>query len=130
MATSPAGSWKPAFPDPSPAHWVALISRPGRCEVVADHPLSRDESGQLARWLSRHAPREPDAQASYVYLGLAPGWLPLAPDGQTSAGGVTGVGSGIGFGEPDGADASTVARICDLAIKVLEQSANSDSGPR
>lgn len=38
--------------------------------------------------------------------------------------------SGIGFGEADGADASTVARLCDLAIAVLGQSANVDSGPR
>lgn len=129
MATSPVDSWAPTFPVPDPAHWVAFVSRTGRCEVLSDQPLGREECTQLARWLDRYSPREQDTQASYVYLGLAYDWPPLVPDGRTSQGGVSGVGSGIGLGEPEGAVASTLVRVLASAIDALDPGEDSDRDP-
>lgn len=119
MATFPADSWTPTFPPPGPAHWVAFAHRPDGCEVLSDRPLLGQERLELADWLARYAPREPEAEASYIYIGMAEAWSPLAPDGQTSKGGVTGVGSGVGMGEPGRAVASTVAQLCSLAVEAL-----------
>lgn len=125
MATSPADSWAPTFPDPGPAHWVAFAGRAGGCVVLSDQVLGPSERSQLAEWLTRHQPREPDAEASYVYLGLASGCWPLLPDGLTSPGGVTGVGSGVGLGEPEAATASTVASLVASAVIALNADENS-----
>lgn len=125
MATSPVDSWAPTFPDPDPAHWVAFAARAYGCVVLADQALGLEERTQLATWIARHQPREPDAEASYIYLGLASGCWPLLPDGRTSQGGVTGVGSGVGLGEPKGATQSTVADLLAAAVRAL----NADNGP-
>lgn len=126
MATFQVDSWEPTFPDPRPANWVAFVCRAGQCDVLSNRPLSPAQCTQLAGWLDRYPPREPADQASYVYLGLANRWLPLLPDGQTSQRGVTGVGSGIGLGEPEGAVASTVAQVLAAAVKQLHPSNGSD----
>ena len=125
MATSRADSWAPTFPDPEPAHWVAFAGRVGGCVVLSDQALGPLECTQLAEWLTRHQPREPDAEASYVYLGLASGCWPLLPDGRTSPGGVTGVGSGVGLGEPEAATASTVANLVATAVIALNAAESS-----
>lgn len=125
MATSPADSWAPTFPDPGPAHWVAFAGRAVGCAVLSDQVLGPSEGAQLAAWLTRYQPREPAAEASYVYLGLASGCWPLIPDGRTSPTGVTGIGSGVGLGEPEAATASTVADIVASAVIAL----NAGEGP-
>lgn len=119
MATFRAGKWTPTFPHPEPAHWTVFVATESGCTVLSDQPLSNRERQDLGHWLTNYSPREPSAEASYVYLGMSESWSPLAPNGQTSELGVTGVGSGIGMGEPGGATASTVADICSMAREAL-----------
>lgn len=86
----------------------------------------------LAKWLAAHSPREPGAEASYIYLGLVSDWSMVDPDGMGSSGGVTGFGSGIGFREPPGASPALVSEIVRRAIaELLDGSAvrGSAAGP-
>jgi hypothetical protein len=112
MAMSQAGSWRPTFPDPQPAHWICLASAgSGEVRVLSDLSLNREQRDWIARWLDNHDPREPDSDASYIYLGLAREWLRQSPDGTARPEGVTGLGWGLDFDEPPGARPSTVAEI-------------------
>lgn len=116
MAMSPVDSWQPTFPDPQPAHWICVASAgPGEVRVLSDVTLNREQRAWIARWLENHEPRDPDSEASYIYMGLAPDWSGQSPDGVPRPEGVTGLGWGLDFGEPPGARASTVAEIIGSA---------------
>jgi hypothetical protein len=116
----PTDSWRPTFPDPEPAHWIcAVAAHAGEARILSDLTLDDGRRAWAARWLELHAPREPEAEASYVYVGLAPDWTARSPDGRATAEGVTGLGWGIGFGEPPGAGRSTVAELIRAARAAL-----------
>jgi hypothetical protein len=123
MGTSPVDSWQPKFPEPQPRHWVCFTALPDEVSILSDRPLGSDEREWLRRWLEAHIPREADAEASYVYLGMATDWVSAPPNGRVSPDAVIGVGSGSDFGEPPGAVASTVGRIWDGAIEELSAEA-------
>jgi hypothetical protein len=117
---SQVDSWQPTFPDPQPAHWLCVAAAgPDEVRILSDLALDDAQREWLARWLETHNPREPDAEASYVYVGLAPDWSSRSPDGVAAPDAVTGLGWGIGFGEPGGAVPSTVAKIIRLAGETL-----------
>lgn len=111
--------WKPVFPEPQPAHWLALVNTSDHVRVVSDVTLSGIERDWLAGWLSHYGVAEPDVPATYVYLGLSADWMESSPDGRTSPFGVTGVGSGEGFGEPPGSVSSTTGDIIEQSIEAL-----------
>ncbi len=121
MVSSPVDEWHPVFPEPAPAHWVALVEEREGVAAYSDLELSAEECNWLAVWLSRYRIPEPEAEASYVYLGLAAGWSSGAADGHVSARAVTGVGSGEGFGAPPQARTSTVAGILCAAAQRLSR---------
>lgn len=119
---SRADSWQPKFPDPQPAHWVCVVAlRSDKAKIVSDLTLDAEQRDWLARWLETHKPREPDAEASYVYLGLSPAWSNRAPDGVVAPDGLVGLGWGIEVGEPAGARPSTVAEIIRAGVETLRQ---------
>jgi hypothetical protein len=118
---SPAGSWRPTFPGPSPRHWVCFAAVPSAVSMWSDIPLRPVQRTWLVRWLEAHSPREAEVEASYVYLGLAPDWWTHQPDGRVSPSAVIGVGAGSDFGEPPGAVDSTVGEIWAGAIEVLKR---------
>lgn len=119
MDTFPTGKWRPVFPDPGPAHWIAFVAINDGLLLLSDAELDSRGRAWLSRWLSAHLPREPDVEASYVYLGLGSEWSKFSPDGLVSSSGVTGIGSGVGFGEPPGASPSRVSAIVRQAIVEL-----------
>jgi hypothetical protein len=109
---SPAGNWQPTFPEPRPAHWICVASAGSReARVLSDLTLNDQQRAWIARWLESHNPREPDAETSYIYLGLAPASTGQSPDGMPHPEAVTGLGWGLDFGEPPDARPSTVAEI-------------------
>jgi hypothetical protein len=112
MASSQADSWRPVFPEPAPLHWVAIVGRSGSSvEVLSDAKLGPEGVDWLARWLGAHRHSAPEAEASYVYLGLAEGYWRAPSDGLRSSEGAIGIGSGIGFGEPHAARGSTIGEL-------------------
>lgn len=119
MVMSRVADWTPVFPEPEPDHWVALVSTRTQVAVRSDVSMGARERRWLADWLSRYVAAEPDLPASYVYLGLSAEWTRASADGRTSAAGVTGVGSGEGFGEPPDALTSTTREILDRSIVSL-----------
>jgi len=119
MATSQEGEWAPVFPEPRPAHWVALVATDAGLSVLSDRPLADSERRWLGQWLASHVRAKPAMGASYVYLGLASGWRDTAPDGRRTSQGVVGVGSGEGFEAPAGAVGSTVDAIVRDAVEIL-----------
>lgn len=119
MDTFPVDEWRPVFPDPAPPHWIAFVATGDGLLILTDVQLNPRLRAWLGKWLSAHSPHEPDAEASYVYLGLGSELGQNAPDGVKSPGGVTGVGFGIEVGEPPGASPSRVRAIVRQAIVEL-----------
>ena len=119
MVSSPGDDWKPVFPEPRPRHWVAFAHTHSGIASLSDLQIDEPDREWLATWLSRHRTREPDEEASYIFLGLGPDWRRLTPDGAVSTQGVTGLGSGMGFGEPADAEPSNVDAIVRLAYAYL-----------
>lgn len=116
---SQVAKWEPVFPEPQPAHWVALVNTTTGVHVVADVTLQHEEREWLACWLSNYGVADPGLSASYLYLGLAVAWSGGSPDGRTWPLGVTGIGSGEGFGEPPGAVSSVIGDIVAQSVEVL-----------
>jgi hypothetical protein len=118
---SQVASWRPKFPDPQPSHWLAVVATGAdQATIVSDVGLDESQREWLARWLQAHNPREPEAEASYIYIGLGPNWSSHTADGMAAPDSVTGVGWGIGFGEPEGASRSTVEEILRLSLDALK----------
>lgn len=123
---SQVGSWRPTFPDPQPDHWLCVVAAGSdQVEILSDVTLDHRQREWLRRWLERHDPREPDAEASYVYLGLAHDWSTGNPDGVVATRAITGFGWGIAFGEPEGATPSTVGEILRRGAETLARPARS-----
>ncbi len=121
--------WSPVFPTPEPLHWVAFVDTGSRVALRSDIDLDAPARRWLASWLAKHEAREPDLDASYIYVGLGHEWAVSDPDGRTTDHGVTGVGSGLGFGEPAGAVTSRVSSILERAIVALAN-VEDPGGPR
>jgi hypothetical protein len=119
MGTFQEAKWRPVFPDPGPARWVAFASTEDGLLLLSDDEIDSRRQAWLAKWLAAHSVREPDEEASYIYLGLDSDWSRVAPDGTARSGGVVGFGSGVGFGEPPGASPSRVSEIVRHAIAEL-----------
>jgi len=121
MGMSRMGKWEPVFPGEAPPVWVAFVSRPGgRLDMASSHMLQPKTQRWLADWLKHYVPAQPEASASYVYLALGSPNPPGKPNGMKAASGVRGVGSGQDYGEPPGAQLSTVAAIVKGAIELLQ----------
>lgn len=121
MTPFPEAAWTPTFPpETCPETWVAFVHVGQGVEMLSAAPLDADDRRWLATWLSHHDLRDPDGTASYVYLGLGVDWQEQPPDGSRTPRGVTGVGSGIDFGEPPGAEPARFAEIVRLACELLE----------
>jgi hypothetical protein len=121
MATSPADKWRPVFPNADPPAWIAFVAGPRRTvRVLSSVELPEPSLLWLAEWLRYYQPRQPTASASYVYLALARTILDGTPDGETWQRGVQGSGSGDCYGEPPGAEPSTIAEILSRAVSELE----------
>jgi hypothetical protein len=116
----PEVAWTPTFsPEIHPETWVAFARLSQGVEMLSSEPLDPDDRRWLATWLSHHELRDPDGTASYVYLGLGAGWREQPPGGSRTPRGGTGVGSGIGFAEPPGAEPAHIAEIVRLACELL-----------
>jgi hypothetical protein len=122
VMSSPEVAWTPTFPpETRPETWVAFVRVRHGVEMLSAPPLDPDDRRWLATWLSHHELRDPDGTASYVYLGLGAGWREQAPDGSRTPRGGPGVGWGIDFAEPPGAEPAPVAEIVRLARELLEE---------
>ncbi len=119
VAVSTEDEWEPVFAGPSPRYWIVFARTAAGVSQFSNVVLSADDKKWLASWLSEH-PREPDEEASYIYLGLNPGWRRGDPDGTVQADAVTGLGSGMYFAEPPGSVPSTIMEIIVLARRLLE----------
>jgi hypothetical protein len=102
-----------------------VTTGPEEATIVSDVRLDDVQREWLARWLQAHKPREPDVEASHFYVGLAPNWSSHSPDGVAAPDAVTGLGCGIGFGEPDGASPSTIEEILRLGREALRRGTGS-----
>lgn len=120
MRPVPEVAWTPTFPpEIRPETWIAFVHVGQGVEMLSAAPLDPDDRRWLATWLSQHEVREPDRTASYVYLGLGVDWREQPPDGSRTPRGGTGLGSGIDFGEPPGAEPAHIAEIVRLARELL-----------
>jgi hypothetical protein len=116
-----ADDWRPVFPKDSPSQWIAFVATRTVIRRLSGASLGAEEEEWLADWMCRYSPPAPDDTASYVYLGLAPRYSEMVPDGVVSERGVAGVGSGAGFGAPPGAHESSVGRIIEASVSQLRE---------
>lgn len=124
MALYPEDEWKPVFPEPAPEHWLALVFYADETTgVLSDLTLSASDRAWLSTWLSSHSPRDPEGEASYVFLGIgSPDFVSQPADGMKNPKAITGTGSGMEVAEPPGATASTIGRIYQVASATLMRS--------
>lgn len=120
MALSPEGEWEPVFAGPSPQAWVAFARTAEGVSRFSNVDLNADENKWLASWLSEQR-REPDEEASYVYVGLNLGRRVEGSDGKAPISAASGLGTGMYFAEPPGSVPSTTMEIIRLARELLEQ---------